>query len=152
MSSILFSLLHSAFICVVEGLDYKDRACCESGSDEPSAVCSITFPDNMVLDRGQDLDTDTKMSSAAWGGIVVVVLFVVLPIVRLCHRKRKLSKQMSSSSTQGDVSLVPVPVPTTNIPVATAVPSTADAIIHVKDDVSPSAPALEPPFESTTNI
>ncbi len=107
-------------ICLVEGVKYSDRACCEIGGNTPSEMCSI--PDEMM-------DTNTMaMGTGGIVGVIIASLFITCCCGWVSYKK---CCKPRTNTTKTIVPPVPVPapsapaaaIPTTNaLPVASAVP------------------------------
>jgi len=75
----------------VEGVKYKDRACCEIGSNVPSEMCGIPDDDDI---HTTEIDTCESTNSIGGGGILgitISVLFVICCCGWLFYKHKKVA-------------------------------------------------------------
>ena len=139
--------------CAVEGLDYKDRACCESGSDEPSEVCS--------LNNYEEMETTVRI-----GLVVGVILGLCITcccgwgVYKCCNRTKRAPSKVTLVPVAAASTPAPAPptIPIANtLPVGSVIaPSYATPISNgpvvyggapVMMSPSASAPPMNPAFQ-----
>ena len=114
--------------CLVEGVKYRDRACCESGGNTPSEMCSIPDDDEMF-------DTINTMGIGLFVGATIAALFVFCCCGWVSYKCCKHLVPLTNTNAPKTITLVSSPpapappapaavIPTNNaLPVGSVVPT-----------------------------